>query len=225
MPSASKSLMKPVNFNGQKMSTVDALNALAALDPSMALTTSEAAIFLRTSVSTLERWRTAGTGPEYSQALVMGAKGTNQAITYIKQTLMDWQKKNTVSGSKMAATMKGQMAFATIFDLAEVQAYYLDADGNVESMVEDNLLGTVVERIGQWDIAWMPATEAAARTWLDLDQHREFAAQVGQVLKNALRASEQGVESTDVRLSSLPEGDAPTEESAIKKGPRGKPPL
>lgn len=220
MPSASKSLMKPVNFNGQKMSTVDALNVLAALNPSMALTTSEAAIFLRASVSTLERWRTAGTGPEYSQALVPGAKGTNQAITYKKQALIDWQEQNTVSSSKMAATLKGQMAFATIFDLAEVQAYYLDGDGNVESMVEDNMLGTVVERIGRWDIAWMPATEAAARTWLDLDKHREFAAQVGQVLKNALRASEEGVESTDIRISSMQGSDAPEQEPQVKTSTR-----
>jgi hypothetical protein len=46
----------------------------------------------------------------------------------------------------MAAIRKGQ-TFATLFDLVEPAAFYIDARGIVESMV------TVVERIGLWKSA------------------------------------------------------------------------
>lgn len=192
--------MAQVSYSGQKMAMVDVLNLLYALHPDIPLTTSEAAIFLRTSVTTLERMRKAGDGPEYFQGGSYGAKGTNQSCTYLKKDLIDWRDKNKVSSTMQAAIKKGQ-TFATIFDLAEHEAYYIDANGNVESMVEENLLGTVVDRIGNWDILWMTPIEAASRRWSGLAAHNEFAGNVQRVLANAQQSIESGIEATDIAES------------------------
>jgi hypothetical protein len=118
--------------------------------------------------------------------------------------LLEWVEKNKVKSLKEAAIRKGQL-FASVADLGGQEAFYITPDGAVESMVEENLLGTVVERIGQWDIAWMTPVEAAGRAWSDLPRHKEFAENVQRVLHKATRAVEQGVEATDIR-SGLTEG-------------------
>jgi hypothetical protein len=197
MSSPSKSLMDPVRFDGKIISTLDALTRLHALPHTVAITTSEAAIFLRVSVTTLERLRKAGGGPVYIQGGSLGAKGTNQSCTYLVSELLAWQKNNTVSNSMAAALKKGQ-AFSTIFDLAEVEAYYIDTARNVESMVEENTLATVAERVGSWDIVWMNAVEAASRRWTSLASHRRFARAVKSTLSNASKGIRAGLESTDI---------------------------
>lgn len=200
MSGASKSLMAEVVYNGQKMRVVDVLNAIQALHPEIPLTTSEAAIFLRTSVTKMERMRKEGGGPTYSQGGALGAKGTNQTCYYLKGDLIAWLKGNQVSNSLQAAVRKGQ-AFATIFDLAEQEAFYVDERGAVESMVVENLLGTVVERVGIWSQIWMTPVEAASRAWSSLDKHNEFAASVRVVLSNALRGVDAAVEATGIAKS------------------------
>ena len=197
MSGIAKDLFADVKYNGRWIKVVDALQAIQALAPSTMLTTSEAAIFLRISVTKLERWRKSGEGPTYSQSGGANAIGTNQMCLYEKADLLAWLKGNKVSSSLEAAIRKGQ-AFATIFDLAEHEAFYLDKNGNVESMVEENLLGTVVERIGQWDILWMTPVEAASRRWTDLASHQAFAESVQSVLTKSLRSVQTGVDSTDI---------------------------
>lgn len=200
MSSASKSLFAEVHYNGQKMKAVDVLNAINALDPRIPLTTSEAAIFLRISVTTLERLRKTGGGPAYSQPGSVGVKGTNQTCYYLREDLEKWFMGNRVESSLEAAVRKGQ-AFATIFDVAEPAAFYIDPEGHVESMVEENLLGTVVQRIGAWDVLWMTPVEAAGRRWIDLGNHKAFAEGVRRVLSNAINALDMGVEETDIAQS------------------------
>ena len=197
MSGLAQSLLSEVEYNGEKIKVVDILNTLHALHPDAFLTTSEAAIFLRTSVTKMERLRKDGGGPTYSQGGGLAAKGTNQSCLYAKGDLIAWLGGNKVSSVHEAAIRKGQM-FATIFDLAERDAFYLDEDGNVESMVEENLLGTVVERIGAWDIQWLTPVEAASRRWTDLAKHQDFAASVQSVLSNALQAVSAGIEATDM---------------------------
>lgn len=200
-----QSLLAIVTYNGEQMRVVDVINVIHALHPNALLTTTEVAIFLRSSVTYVERMRAKGNGPTYSQAAAVGAKGTNQACMYEKADLLDWVQKNKVSSLKEAAIRKGQL-FSSIVDLAGQEAFYITPDGLVESMVEENLLGTVVERIGQWDIAWMTPVEAAGSTWSDLPRHQEFAANVQRVLHHATRAAEQGVEATSIRSSMAGEG-------------------
>jgi hypothetical protein len=87
----------------------DLINFIEALAASAKLTPSEAAAYLRVSASTLERWRRDGAGPEYIQGGGQGARGTNQAIRYRKQALLDWESAHTVRSSREAAIRKGQM--------------------------------------------------------------------------------------------------------------------
>ena len=202
MSSASKSVMAPVKFGGKIISSLDALTMLHALPPTVALTTSEAAIFLRVSVSTLERQRKAGGGPVYIQGGSLGAKGTNQSCTYLVSDLIGWQKANAVTSSMAAAVKKGQM-FTSVFDLAQLEAYYLDAGGNVESSVEENTLETVADRIGMWDILWMDAVEATSRQWTDLDNHRRLAEMVQSVLARATASVHAGLDCTDMASVTL----------------------
>lgn len=203
MSSSSKSVMEPVRFGGQIISSLDALTLLHALPQTVALTTSEAAIFLRISVTTLERLRKAGGGPQYIQGGSLGAKGTNQSCTYLVADLFAWQKANTVQSSMAAAVKKGQ-TFATIFDIAEPEAYYLSVSGSVESMVDENTLATVLERVGIWGIVWMNAVEAASRPWTHFSKHKKFAAGVQSVLANAVAGVYAGLESTEL-LEATPE--------------------
>ena len=77
-----KNLFAEVKYGGKMMKLVDVLDALDALKPGHLLTTSEAAIFLRSSVTTLERLRKDGGGPTYGQSGGINAKGTNQTCLY-----------------------------------------------------------------------------------------------------------------------------------------------
>jgi hypothetical protein len=54
------------------------LDALYRLPDEVALTTDEAAIFLRMSRSTLERLRRSDDGPVYTQGGAVGARGINR---------------------------------------------------------------------------------------------------------------------------------------------------
>jgi|GEM_PF-2750745 len=169
------------------------------------LKSSEAAVFTTFSLSTLERMRVKGTGPDYFQGgirvsgKVPATGGTNQHIRYFKEDIKAWFKAGMVSSSMQAAIKKGQ-AFATIFDLAEAEPYYLDANGYVAGRVEFTPLDVVIERLGEWDILWMPAFEAAARPWSSLADHQAFGKNVEGVLSHASRAIAAGLEATDIGI-------------------------
>lgn len=205
MSSPSKDLMAQVRYGGKMRDVAEVLTILNALPPEIPLTTTEAAIFLRSSVSTLERLRVTGDGPVYFQGGGKGAKGGNQSCLYFKPDLIAYWKANMVSSSMAAAVKKGQV-FATLFDLAEREAFYIDERGNVESMVEENLLTTVADRIGKWDIEWLTPVEAASRRWSSLSAHKEFARAVRSVLADAMGAVEAGVEATDISESVRSDG-------------------
>ena len=85
------------------------INFVEALAPSAKLTSKEAGAYLRVSQSTLERWRADGSGPEYIQSGGPGARGTNQAVRYRKQALLEWEAAHTVKSSHQAALRKGQL--------------------------------------------------------------------------------------------------------------------
>lgn len=171
------------------------------------LKSSDAAIFMTFSLSTIERMRVAGTGPDYFQGGMRfdgsspkPADGPNQHIRYFKEDIKRWQQSNKVSSSMQAAIRKGQM-FATIFDLAQQEAFYLDAQGNVEGMVENTPISTVIERLDEWDIVWLNAVEAASRRWSNLSAHQSFADSVKRVLSHVSQSINAGLEGTDIAES------------------------
>lgn len=74
----------------QILATLDVLERLHRLPDTVALITSEAAVFLRSSVSALEAMRAKGAGPSYSQAGARGVSGANQKCLYEKGDLLAW---------------------------------------------------------------------------------------------------------------------------------------
>jgi len=182
---------------------MDKWKAIAALPDIFPLKTSEAAIFMRESKSQLAARRTNGNGPDYFQGGMRKsgqertAEGTNQHVKYFKPDIIAFWNANKVSSSMEAAIRKGQ-AFATIFDLTAEEAYYVDKQGAVAGRVDDTPLSTVIERLGEWDIVWMPATEALARNWSDVAAHRAAEMQAQTILSKLASALKEGLASSEV---------------------------
>lgn len=185
------------------LASLDILERLHRLPDAVALTTSEAAIFLRSSVSALESMRAKGTGPAYIQGGGRGASGSNQKCLYEKADLLAWMRSNKVTSTVEAAVRKGQL-FATLADLARGEAFWIDHHGQVAGMVEATPVHTVIERLGLYDIEWLPLSDAAARTWSDLSDHRKTADAVSDILRRELNRIASGVESTELAAESQP---------------------
>jgi len=207
MPSASKLATNKfdlVTVRGRTISLSQVHEMLHALPAGAPLSTREAAIFLGYSVSQLERMRIAGTGPRYRQTPPEpGSKATNLHVAYKKVDLVEWDEKNTASSSMEHAVKHGR-AFATLADIAQEAPFYVDADGAIESLVESNTVGEAIDRIGLWDIQWLPVAGACARRWSNLTAHRELAAKVEGVLAHARGALAAGLEETEIGLGTPP---------------------
>jgi hypothetical protein len=205
MPTASKiatDKLEEIKFRGEKLRKVDVLQVLHAVPDSAFLSTSEAAIFLDMSISQMERMRVSGNGPRYLQTPPMeGKTGTNMAVRYRKVDLLQWIEKHIETSSIKHAKLHGR-TFATLNDIVEEVAFYVHADGAVESMVEENTVGTVVDRLGEWDIVWMNAAEACARAWSDAAAQTNLAGVVNELLVKAQSSLASGIEATEIRDAS-----------------------
>lgn len=189
---------------GPTLAQLEAWERIKALPEDYPLKTAEAAVFITFSVATLERLRTKGTGPDYFQGGIRrdgsqpAPEGTNQHVRYFKPDLLAWRQRGMVSSTMQAAKLKGQV-FATIFDLAETHAFYIDpADGGVAGMVEHTRIETVIARLGEWEIVWMPATEAASQRWSNLAAHQELAGKIQSVLSNMQSGIAAALEATEI---------------------------
>jgi len=165
----------------QILATLEVLDRLHRLPDSVALTTSESAVFLRSSVSALESMRANGTGPTYSQGGAKGVAGVNQKCLYEKADLLEWLRSNKVVSTMAAAVRKGQL-FTTLFDVVQTEAFWIDPEGHVVGMVEQAPVSVVLSRLGIVDIAWIPAVDAASMEWAELTAHQELAAAIESVL-------------------------------------------
>ena len=197
-----------------KISDLEILDLLLRLPDGAALTTAEAAVFLRVSPRTLERWRAPGAttkGPAYIQGGDDGAEGSNQKVTYLKRDLIAWQDAHRVSSSVEAAVRKGQLSFATLADLAEERPYWRTPKGLIGGLVEDTSVDLFFARLGKWKIEWLPADEAASDTWESLLSQRAFAGTVSDTLRNCLGHIEAGMERSEMEhaLGEAPGGDGP----------------
>lgn len=189
---------------GPTLAQLEAWERIKALPEDYPLKTAEAAVFITFSVATLERLRTKGTGPDYFQGGIRrdgsqpAPEGTNQHVRYFKPDIVAWRKRGMVSSTMQAAKLKSHV-FATIHDLAEQHPFYIDpADGGVAGMVEHIPIETVIARLGEWDIVWMPATEAASQRWSNLSAHQTFAGQVQSVLSSLQSGIAASLEATEV---------------------------
>lgn len=190
-------LFSDVKLGGKRMKAVEALEVLHKLPDSILLTTPEAAIFLQVSDTTVERWRKEGSGPRYFQGGGAAARGVNQHVRYQKADLIQWIEANKVGSTAEAAIRKGQ-AFKTISDLAATLPFYIDDLGLVESMVDECLVNTFVERLGSWAIQWLTPMEAGSRRWSNLASHQALAQSVQSVLADASASVRAGLEATEL---------------------------
>lgn len=170
---------------------------LNSLPDSATLTSSEAALFLRISITSLDRLRKTPDGPRFMQGGSYGAKTTNQACTYHKHDLIAWQNGNKFSSMLEASIKKGQ-TFTNIFEIGQQEAFYTDPHGNIEAMCERTEVKTVIERLGQWNIVWMTPVEAASHEWSNLSAHKAFAGEIQTVLSQAASGVASGVGATDM---------------------------
>lgn len=185
-----------------KISSLEALELISRLPDDVPLTTEEAAVFLRLSVTTLERMRADGTGPVYSQGGAKGAGGTNQKCLYLKADLKVWLAANRVSSSMEAAVRKGQM-FRTLGDVQREVAVWIGADGLVAGLVEDTEVDVFFGRLGNplWGVEWVSAMEAAMRPWSDIAAHKEFAGNVSECLRGLVDAVSAAVDASEMTMS------------------------
>ncbi|WP_414442482.1 helix-turn-helix domain-containing protein [Burkholderia sp. 22PA0106] len=181
------------------LKTYEVLAALHALPDQAALTTAEAALFLRLSPKTMERMRLDGSGPAYVQAGAKGARGANQKCLYLKSALLQWQRANQVSYAMEAAVRRGQ-AFRTIFDLVIEAPFYLRSDGAIVGAAEDTRLDVVIGRFGagEWPLIWLPVVDAASREWSDPAVHQDFALQVQSALAIASQRITVAVDASNI---------------------------
>lgn len=165
------------------LKTFETLAALHALPDKAALTTAEAALFLRLSPKTMERMRLDGSGPRYVQAGTVGSRGGNQKCVYLKESLLAWQQVNQVSNAMEAAVRRGK-AFKTLADLVVEAPFYTVSTGRIAGTAEDTSLDAVIERLGSedWELIWLPVVDAASVEWSAVTAHEEFLREILAVL-------------------------------------------
>ncbi|SDG06476.1 MULTISPECIES: hypothetical protein [unclassified Duganella] len=180
------------------LAELDILERLHRLPDTASLRTSEAAIFLRSSVSALESLRVKGNGPRYIQPGGKGA-GSNHTCLYHKSDLLAWQEANKLSSTMEAAVRRGQL-FLTLHDVVNEEAFWLDEQRRIVGMVESSPVRLVIDRLGLFDIVWMPVIDAISQEWSELGAHKELASQVTSVMRHQLDRVAAGVEATDIAL-------------------------
>jgi len=186
-----------------KLADLEVLEILHRLHADVALTTDEAAVFLRLSPTTLERMRRDGTGPPYMQGGGKGSRGLNQKCTYSKADLLNWQRNNRVSNSMAAAVRKGQVSLyiphvdptprRSKYDLVTKRAFYIDSTQWLWGALDDTDITTVIERIGNTHIVWLNPVAAAGRTWGSRSDFEVYAKGVLEALDHATRVTKRAL--------------------------------
>ena len=181
------------------------LELLHRLPEQALLTTAEAAVFLRTSVRSLERMRQpGGGGPVFVQGGAKGTVGSNQKCLYMKSDLLAWVESLKVSDNIEAAVRKGQL-FRTVLDVAEENPYWLDEEGRVAGSVWETSVDVFFARIQSplWSVEWMSASEACVRPWAGFMAKRALAGAVERVLTDALGAIRASAERDEFEAVAL----------------------
>jgi hypothetical protein len=166
----------------KRLNELSVLDALARLPEMATLETSEAAIFLRVSLSTLERWRRDGNGPLYIQVGKEGARSFNQKCRYQKADLINFQDEHKFSSSTQSAIMRGlgfmrsddPVLKRSEFDITNRRPFYVDSHGHLVDSVEDTILQDVIERLGKFDIEWIHPVRATHKTWSATVAHTNY---------------------------------------------------
>lgn len=124
------------------------IDAIARLPSSAILKPEEAAVFLRVSAKTLERYRSESSGPVYVQNNQENSIGANRSVRYRKEDLEAWVLSQRVESTVHAAAVRGQM-FSSIHDLVNDIPVWMGTTGLVDGLVEKTDVSILIERIQQ----------------------------------------------------------------------------
>ena len=169
------------------------LEALHRLPDEAALTPDEAAIFLRSSVTTLARMRKSENGPAYLQGGTKESRGTNQKVTYIKADLIVYQQGIKVSNSLSAAVRRGQTFIPygdptpkhSLYDLSNKRPFYCDKK-KIEGCVIEMPFLAILARLGKSEIVWLNPIHAATLSWSNDEAKSSYVSGVRLTLQHAL---------------------------------------
>ncbi|AOR66175.1 hypothetical protein BBJ41_00650 [Burkholderia stabilis] len=175
-------------------------NTIAKLDDEVSVNKEIAALFLCCSERTLDRMRTEGNGPEYTQdmprAEVFGAKpnGRRPGITYLMKDLRQWRDSHKVRNPREAiARDRRALSFTTLADLLDDQPWFTKVGSG--DLVGHALTGPIEvfeERLvdPEIEVTWLPMPEAMDRPWRNLRERTPFHDAYIGVLGEAMRLSQ-----------------------------------
>lgn len=211
MASPNKTVQKLESGDQRMFETLDRLDRLHRLSPSVPLDMSEAALFLRMSDTTLQELCAAdkGPAPTFKGPDSMGVPKATRLFTV--SSLVAWQQACTMPAF-FDRIQQTEISFATVESLAARQAFYVDANGLVEAPVEEQLWSDVVAGLGVRKIVWMPALAAAGATWSSASAHRDFARRASEGLSRQGEAVRSALEATELEELVPPGVSVPTEQ-------------
>ncbi|MBY4869045.1 hypothetical protein K6W76_21440 [Burkholderia anthina] len=165
-----------------------------------------AALYLCRSPRTLERMRSQGTGPDYTQdKQADGPKHTGRrpAVTYTMKDLRAWRESHKVNNPREAA-QRDRMAlrFETLEDLLEEQPWFAKVGsdelvGHVRAGPEELLEARLGDRA--LEVVWLPMPDAMTRTWRNLRERTPFHEAYIGILGEAMRLSQVRQDDAAVR--------------------------
>jgi hypothetical protein len=170
---------KPKNSK-EMLDVYDVLERIARLPDDIALTTDEAALYLRLSRTTLERMRVDGSGPVYIQGGGKSARGTNQKITYKLGELRAWRNSHAISSSMAAAVRRG-MTFTTLKDAMRRIPFWHRGE-RILGRVLDDAPEEYLHNRECLKIVWMPSADAVFKPWVNPEKHYALAVAYKSVL-------------------------------------------
>ncbi|WP_186197716.1 hypothetical protein [Burkholderia gladioli] len=173
------------------------MNAAAALHDEQSVSEPVAALFLGRSARTLERMRSEGRGPVYTQAKQEDGPrhtGRKPSVTYLMRDLRAWRENHKVNNPR-EATVRDRRAlrFETIADLLDDQPWFAKigtgelvghALAGPEELLADRLDNRALE------VVWLPMPEAMDRPWRNLRERTPFHEAYIGVLGEAMRLSQ-----------------------------------
>lgn len=173
------------------------MNAVASLHDEQSVSEDLAALFLGRSRSTLERMRSEGRGPDYTQAKQAdGPKHTGRrpAVTYLMRDLRAWREAHKVSNPREAAHRDRQaVRFETLADLLDEQPWFVKRSS--DEVISHALTGpeeVFEERLNDssLDMIWLAMPDAMSRPWRNLRERTPFHEAYISVLGEAMRVSQ-----------------------------------
>ena len=163
---------------------MDVLDRIARLHDDVTLTADEAALYLRVHRSSLERWRKNGSGPKYIQGGGLGAKGTNQRVTYRMGELRAWRSRHEVASSMEAAIFRGQ-ALVSQEDVFQKVPFW-NANRIIAGRIFDDTPESYIKNRELFEIEWLSSAEAISREWSVSESRKKLLGACKKVLKSEL---------------------------------------